>query len=226
MRARLRSRSRARSFSGPPEVELVETPEPIETTWQPAPARHEGGSPNVLGAVALAEACTALGDLTTAELDRHEAFLRERLVVGLSELDGIRLLRLWPDSEEPLGVVTFTVDGVEPGKVAAYLSAEHGLGVRDGRFCAQPLLKRLGLHDGAVRASIGIGTSVTDVDRLLAGVRALLAGKVAGEYAVADGAWTLTHDPRPIAGPAGLNRLADTAGSCGGPEVELVETRD
>ncbi|WP_406028420.1 aminotransferase class V-fold PLP-dependent enzyme [Nocardioides sp. NBC_00850] len=186
-----------------------------ETTWQPAPARHEGGSPNVIGAAALAAACTTLGGLEPAELDRHEASLRGRLVAGLSALEGVDVLRLWPDSEEPVGVVTFTVDGIEPGRVAAYLSAEHGLGVRDGRFCAQPLLKRLGLTGGAVRASIGIGTSVADVDRLVAGVRALLAGDVRGDYVLVDGAWTLAEDPRPLVGPAGLTRLADTAGSCG-----------
>lgn len=186
-----------------------------ETTWQPAPARHEGGSPNVIGAAALAAACTTLGGLEPAELDRHEASLRGRLVAGLSALTGVDVLRLWPDSEEPVGVVTFTVDGIEPGRVAAYLSAEHGLGVRDGRFCAQPLLKRLGLTGGAVRASIGIGTSVADVDRLVAGVRALLAGDIRGDYVLVDGAWTLAEDPRPLVGPAGLTRLADTAGSCG-----------
>ena len=186
-----------------------------ETTWQPAPARHEGGSPNVIGAAALAAACTTLGDLSAAELDRHEASLRGRLVVGLSEVEGVEILRLWPDSDEPVGVVTFTVDGIEPGRVAAYLSAEHGLGVRDGRFCAQPLLKRLGLTGGAVRASIGIGTSVGDVDRLVAGVRALLDGDVRGDYVLLDGAWTLAEDPRPLVGPVGLTRLADTAGSCG-----------
>ncbi|EGD40383.1 aminotransferase class V-fold PLP-dependent enzyme [Nocardioides sp. WG-D5] len=186
-----------------------------ETTWQPAPARHEGGSPNVIGAAALAAACTTLGGLSAAELDRHEASLRGRLVAGLSEVEGVEILRLWPDSDEPVGVVTFTVDGIEPGRVAAYLSAEHGLGVRDGRFCAQPLLKRLGLTGGAVRASIGIGTSVGDVDRLVAGVRALLDGDVRGDYVLVDGAWTLAEDPRPLVGPVGLTRLADTAGSCG-----------
>ncbi|MFE6506105.1 aminotransferase class V-fold PLP-dependent enzyme [Nocardioides sp. NPDC057767] len=191
------------------EVELV------ETTWQPAPARHEGGSPNVIGAAALAAACTTLGGLEPAELDRHEASLRGRLVAGLSALEGVDVVRLWADSEEPVGVVTFTVDGIEPGRVAAYLSAEHGLGVRDGRFCAQPLLERLGLAGGAVRASIGIGTAVADVDRLVAGVRALLAGDVRGDYVLVDGAWTLAEDPRPLVGPVGLTRLADTAGSCG-----------
>jgi selenocysteine lyase/cysteine desulfurase len=186
-----------------------------ETTWQPAPARHEGGSPNVIGAAALAAACTTLGGLEPAELDRREASLRGRLVAGLSALESVEVLRLWPDSEEPVGVVTFTVDGIEPGRVAAYLSAEHGLGVRDGRFCAQPLLKRLGLTGGAVRASIGIGTSIADVDRLVAGVRSLLEGDVRGDYVLVDGAWTLAEDPRPLVGPVGLTRLADTAGSCG-----------
>ena len=49
----------------------------------------------------------------------------------------------------------------------------------------------------------------------MAGVRALLAGDVRGDYVLVDGAWTLAEDPRPLVGPAGLTRLADTAGSCG-----------
>ena len=54
--------------------------------------------------------------------------------------------------------VSFTVPGYAPARVAAYLSAEHGIGVRDGKFCAHPLLARLGAADGAVRVSLGLGS--------------------------------------------------------------------
>src|SRR5690606_25511951 len=73
---------------------------------------------------------------------------------------------------DPVGVVTFSVEGHDPGLVAAYLSAEHGIGVRDGRFCAHPLLARLGYDSGAIRASVGVGTTGADVVRLVEAVRA------------------------------------------------------
>ncbi|MCH1922749.1 aminotransferase class V-fold PLP-dependent enzyme, partial [Shewanella sp. A3A] len=78
------------------------------------------------------------------------------------------------DAADAVGVVTFTVAGYEPGQVAAYLSAEHGIGVRDGRVCAHPLLSRLGYGAGAVRSSVGVGTAGEEVERLVAAVTALV----------------------------------------------------
>jgi len=179
------------------------------TTWAAAPHRHEGGSPNVLGAVALAAACEALAALPAGARERHENVLRGRLVGGLGGLPGVRLLRIWSDSVDPTGVVSFTVDGADPGLVAAYLSAEHGVGVRDGRFCAHPLLARLGVPEGALRASVGVATTSDDVDRLVDGVRAFLADGPSVGYAVVQGRWQPADDPRSLAGLAGL-AVADT----------------
>jgi selenocysteine lyase/cysteine desulfurase len=168
-----------------------------ETTWAPAPHRHEGGSPNVLGAVALAAACDALAALPEDALAAHERALRERLVAGLTGLRGVRVLRIWADSAEPTGVVSFTVDGADPGLVAAFLSAEHGIGVRDGRFCAHPLLARLGVPGGALRASVGVGSTLADVDRLLTALHEYVTTGPQAEYARVGGRFQPVDDPRP-----------------------------
>lgn len=167
-----------------------------ETTWTTAPHRHEGGSPNVLGAVALAAACETLAALPADAVAEHERALRERLVAGLAGLPGVRVLRIWADSAEPTGVVSFTVAGADPGLVAAYLSAEHGIGVRDGRFCAHPLLARLGVPAGALRASVGVGSTLSDVDRLIGALDALLAVGPTVGYAQVAGRWQPVDDPR------------------------------
>jgi selenocysteine lyase/cysteine desulfurase len=181
------------------------------TRWQTGLARHEGGSPHLVGAVALAAACEALAALDPAAVRAHEGALRRRLVAGLEEIDRVRVLRLWDDAEDPVGVVTFTVTGYDPGLVAAYLSAEHGIGVRDGRFCAHPLLGRLGYDAGAVRASVGVSTAGTDVERLLAAVRALAADGPRADYDVVDGLWVVVEDPRPVPDGVGLTGLLATA---------------
>jgi selenocysteine lyase/cysteine desulfurase len=168
------------------------------TEWAPAPARHEGGSPNVIGAAAFAAACTALADLPAGALELHEEALRERLVTGLESLDGVHLCRIWADSPSSIGVMTFTVDGYDPGLVAAVLSAEHGIGVRDGRFCAHPLLRRLGIDAGAVRASVGAGSRTDDVDRLVDALGDLLRRGPRWSYELVDGRWEPTADPRPL----------------------------
>jgi selenocysteine lyase/cysteine desulfurase len=166
------------------------------TTWACAPARHEGGTPNVLGAAALAEACRAITTLPEGSLEVHEAALRNRLVEGLSGVPGVALQRVFTDAPSSIGVVTFTVEGYDAGLVASYLSAEHAIGVRDGRFCAHPLLARLGL-DAAVRASVGVGSSSEDVDRLVAAVVALVSGGPRHSYAEVEGRWQPVPDPRP-----------------------------
>ncbi|GIG23914.1 aminotransferase class V-fold PLP-dependent enzyme [Cellulomonas denverensis] len=188
------------------------------TLWQPAPARHEAGSPNVLGAVALAAACEELAALPAGALVAHEQELRERLVAGLAGVPGVRVLRLWPDSADPVGVVSFSVGEDDPGLVAAYLSAEWGIGVRDGRFCAHPLLARLGVTGGALRASVGVGTPAEAVDRLIEALHAWTTDGPAARYAVVDGCWAVVDDPRPAV--HGIDALAATAAAGCGPVLD------
>nr|WP_246043675.1 aminotransferase class V-fold PLP-dependent enzyme [Rarobacter incanus] len=187
--------------------------------WQRGVARHEAGSPNVIGAVALATAAETLQAVGFAALQAHEAALVGRLHQGLATIPGVRVARIWEDSADRVAVVTFALAGLEPGFVAAYLSAEHGIGVRDGRFCAHPLLRKLGLDQGAVRASVGASTTGEHVERLIAAVRWLATGQPIREYEVRDGAWTLRHDTRPIPSGLHLDHLIDTAAAGCTPAV-------
>ncbi len=127
----------------------------------------------------------------------HEAELLDRLVAGLPALGGVDVLPIWPDEHRAGRRRALHRRGLRPGRVAAYLSAEHGIGVRDGRFCAHPLLARLGRADGAVRASLGVGSSREDVDGLVDALEHLLTGG-RWTYAVDAGRWQPSPDPRPL----------------------------
>ncbi|GAB2822462.1 aminotransferase class V-fold PLP-dependent enzyme [Actinocorallia aurea] len=145
-------------------------------SWAAEPEqRHEAGTPNVLGAIAIAEACRALTDWQgiVAEEERLLARLRD----GLAALPAVRELSLWGPNHPRVGIVSFTVDGHSAREVAEYLSDVHGIGVRDGKFCAHPLVAALtGATDTtAVRASFGLGTTEAHIDRLLAALTALTA---------------------------------------------------
>jgi len=142
--------------------------------WHTGHSRHEAGTPNLLGAVALAAACTALATDGWAHL-RHERELSQRLWEGLAGIDGVVTLRSFDDpGTDRVGIASFAVSGVDSGTVAMLLGERYGVGVRDGLFCAHPLTRRLlgaAGHDGsAVRASIGIGVESDDIDRLVAAV--------------------------------------------------------
>ncbi|KRF15673.1 aminotransferase class V-fold PLP-dependent enzyme [Nocardioides sp. Soil796] len=145
-----------------------------------AEQRHEAGTPNVLGAVALAAACREL----SADWDAvvaAETRLLERLRSGLAQVPGLRELSLWGPDHPRLGILAFTVEGHSARDVAQHLADRHGIGVRDGKFCAHPLLAHLLGGSGgcdedgtAVRASLGLGTVDEHVDRLVAGLRELV----------------------------------------------------
>ncbi|GAA4878274.1 aminotransferase class V-fold PLP-dependent enzyme [Pseudonocardia benzenivorans] len=178
-------------------VDAVGDGSPAEVTWTAAPHRHEAGTPNVPGAVALATACEALDAVIDEAAPAHERALSERLDAGLADIPGVRTLRIWHDAPDRVGVHSLTVDGYPAALVAAYLSAEHGISVRDGKFCAHPLLARLtGWAEGAVRASLGLGTTAADVDRLLAALRTLVTDGPGVAYECVDGRWLPTADGR------------------------------
>ncbi|WP_017572007.1 aminotransferase class V-fold PLP-dependent enzyme [Nocardiopsis halotolerans] len=168
-----------------------------DVVWNDLPARHEAGSPNVLGAVALAAACDTLTPRTQELLHVRESALLERLRTGLAAIDGVTELNLWGSEQPRVGIVSFTVDGLPADLLAAALSAEYGIGVRDGLFCAHPLVRRLlpEGHGQAVRASLGVGTTDEHVDRLVGAVADLVARGPRWEYADCDGRLAPVPDP-------------------------------
>ncbi|MDO5751511.1 aminotransferase class V-fold PLP-dependent enzyme [Arthrobacter sp.] len=169
--------------------------------WTEGPARHEAGSPNVLGAATLAKAASALAALDADDWHHHEQLLRKHLIDGLEGLEGVNVHSLFTDGQDypecgSIGVVNFSVTGYDAGLVAAYLSAEHGVGVRDGKFCAHPLLNRLGLPSGSLRASFGVGSQREDAQRLIDGISALLRDGLKWDYVVDAGRWVPANDNR------------------------------
>ncbi|GAA5229504.1 aminotransferase class V-fold PLP-dependent enzyme [Arthrobacter cryoconiti] len=184
--------------------------------WAEGPARHEAGSPNVLGAATLARATQVLAGLDAEKWHTHEQQLRARLVEGLSSIEGITVHQMFDDSDTypgcgTIGVVNFSIAGYDSGLAAAYLSAEHGVGVRDGKFCAHPLLRRLGLAAGSLRASFGVGSCVEDADRLIEGVKALLGEGLGADYVIDAGRWVPANDTRSY--PSWAPNTPGTAGA-------------
>ncbi|MBT2522788.1 aminotransferase class V-fold PLP-dependent enzyme [Arthrobacter sp. ISL-28] len=168
-------------------------------SWTTGPARHEGGSPNVLGAATLARATQVIAALDQANWHAHETAIRSFLVEGLQRIEGVTVHQIFSDTDpdtDTIGVVNFSVEGYDAGLVAAYLSAEHGVGLRDGRFCAHPLLKRLGLPSGSLRASFGLGSRLEDAQRLLAGIEDLRGSGLGWDYVVDSGRWVPANDTR------------------------------
>ena len=193
-------------LAGGGAVDLVDLD---EVSWTDPPEREEAGSPNVIGAVALDTAFAEFERLGWKAIIEHDDALAGPLRAGLAAIPGVRLLG--PKAPDPkrnggtspeesvLPLATFNIEGMHHALVAARLSAEYGIGVRHGCFCAHPyLLRLLDLspaevaeyrsavlrHDrrempGAVRASAGLSTSFDDIERFLAAVADIAGGRPA-----------------------------------------------
>ncbi|MFJ5231610.1 aminotransferase class V-fold PLP-dependent enzyme [Kitasatospora sp. NPDC088391] len=174
----------------------------VAVEWHSGPARHEAGSPNVIGAYAVASACRALTEAGFDALEERERALVARLTAGLAEVPEVRVLNLFGEGSDRVGVISFVVRGWNSSHFSAALSAEYGIGVRDGLFCAHPLVRTLlgGEEAGpsecgapepslpgerslnAIRVSFGAGTPVEHVDRFLTAVRELVSDGAKWNY--------------------------------------------
>ncbi|MCX4749550.1 aminotransferase class V-fold PLP-dependent enzyme [Kitasatospora sp. NBC_01287] len=176
----------------------------VAVEWHQGPARHEAGSPNVIGAYAIAAACRALTEAGFEALQAREQRLIERLTAGLAEIPEVQVLSLFGTGAARVGVLSFVVRGWNSSHFSAALSAEYGIGVRDGLFCAHPLVRTLlggespagqvsecGAPEpslpgerslNAIRVSFGAGTPEEHIERFLGAVRELVSDGARWNY--------------------------------------------
>jgi len=146
---------------------MVETV--TESGFSPAEGyqKYEAGTPNIAGGIGLGAAVDYLTNLGMENIRNHEERLTDRLVTGLRQVKGVHVYA----PEKPvdrIGVVSFTIDGFHPHEVAQQLDEAAEICVRSGHHCCQPLMERLGLPDGTVRASLGLYNTEEEVDMLVA----------------------------------------------------------
>lgn len=194
-------------FTGPPGLMgggAVDVVTPTETVWSAMPDREEAGSPNVIGAVALAVAVDEVRRIGFEAVEEHELSLARWVVDGLRDLPGVRCLGpSWDDSAvDRLGLVSLEIEGFHNGLVAAALSWEWGIGVRHGCFCAHPyLMSLLGLSPervdalrdevvagrrselpGAVRVSFAPYNTAAEADLVVSAIRSIATAGPREEY--------------------------------------------
>ncbi len=175
-----------------------------DVVWADPPEREEAGSPNTVGAIALAAAINQLEAIGMENVVSHEADLTAYTLTLLSTVPG---LHLYGDvdphhAKDRLGVIPFNLANHSHFQVAAILGYEYGIGVRSGCFCAHPyILHLLGLSPdeaqtarskiiagdksdmpGMVRASFGLYNTRGDVETLVEALTAITRGEYHREY--------------------------------------------
>lgn len=134
------------------------------TTYAPAPARFEAGTPAIAEAIALHAAIDYVDAIGLDVLHAHEAKLVTEAREAMGQINSIRLF----GPTNAAGIISFAVQGVHPHDVGTILD-EEGVAIRAGHHCAQPLMEHLGVPATA-RASFGLYNDLDDVTALVRGL--------------------------------------------------------
>lgn len=116
-----------------------------EVHWANPPKKDESGTPNVIGALALAESIKIIEEIGFDSIERHETELTRYMIENLSTVKHLELniSRNKFDKINMIGIIPFNVKGMHHLRVAKLLSDRGGIGVRSGSFCAQPYIHSL-----------------------------------------------------------------------------------
>ncbi|HEX8670443.1 MAG TPA: aminotransferase class V-fold PLP-dependent enzyme, partial [Longimicrobium sp.] len=136
------------------------------------PDRLEAGTQNGPGIAGLLAGVEWVLERGVESIHIRQSALKSRLRERLSTVPGLRLLS--PAAPDGAGIVTVTVDGIDPSQMAARLDREFGVMTRAGLHCAPEAHRILGTEaTGAVRFSVGWATTEAEVDRAAEAVAAL-----------------------------------------------------
>ena len=133
-----------------------------KSAFKKPPHRFEAGTPNIAGAIGLAAAIDYIERIGRAEIFKHDVDLANYAGQRLAELPGIRILG---PSTERGALVGFVMEAAHPHDLTTFAD-QHGLAMRGGHHCNQPLMRRFGVT-GTTRASFYFYNTTAEIDRMI-----------------------------------------------------------
>jgi cysteine desulfurase/selenocysteine lyase len=134
-----------------------------KSSWNVLPYKFEAGTPHIEGAIGLAAALRFISGVGFDWITAHESRLLAYGTEALSAVPGVRLIGTSPDKAS---ILSFVMDGVHPHDIGTIVD-QHGVAIRTGHHCAQPVMERFGVPATA-RASLAMYNTTDDIDRLIA----------------------------------------------------------
>ncbi|MBI3977664.1 MAG: SufS family cysteine desulfurase, partial [Chloroflexi bacterium] len=133
-------------------------------TWNDLPWKFEAGTPNIADAIAFGAAVDYLLDLGMEQVRAHEVELTRYALDALGKVEDLTIYG--PNEAEARGgVVSFNLGDVHPHDVGQVLD-DHGVAIRAGHHCCQPLMRRLDVPATA-RASFYVYNVPQEIDALV-----------------------------------------------------------
>jgi len=139
-----------------------------QTTYNDLPYKFEAGTPNIAGAVGLGAAIEYLEELGPTGIEAHERAVLEYATDALADIQGVHVIGEAPSK---VAVISFVMDAAHANDIGEILD-QHGVAIRTGHHCAQPVMDRFGVPATA-RLSLGLYNTRDDIDALLRGLHAV-----------------------------------------------------
>jgi cysteine desulfurase/selenocysteine lyase len=128
------------------------------TTFKPAPARFEAGTPSFVDVIGLGAAIDYINAAGHDNIAAHENGLLEKATRVLTQIGGVKIYGTAPHKA---AILSFTADWGSAGDIAMILD-QRGVAVRAGHHCCMPLMESFGI-EGTVRVSFGLYSNDDDV---------------------------------------------------------------
>ena len=158
--------------------------------WSQPPSLYEAGSPNSLGAIALARSLKQLKQIGFDNIYEHEMYLKEYLINEMKKIDKVILYGDSEKIDDRLGIIVFNIEGEDYKIIGKRFADDMAIALRTGKFCAHPYINRLmGISDdtacknarngvypsGMIRASLGLYNTQREAEIFISYIKYLVS---------------------------------------------------
>lgn len=133
-----------------------------KTTYNDPPLKFEAGTPNIEGAISMAEGIRYWNSLDHAQVAAHEQDLLQYATERLKATGDYRIIG---EAQNKVAVVSFLLNGAHPYDVGFILD-KHGIAVRTGHHCAEPIMQFFEIP-GTIRASFSFYNTRAEIDKMM-----------------------------------------------------------
>lgn len=147
---------------------MIHEVDQLHTSYARSPQRFEAGTPSIADVIALTPAINYLNKLGMQNVLQHGQAL---YTYAYNQLKSLGFVKLYGPKPGPTSgpVLSFNVGDIHPHDVASILD-QHGVAIRAGHHCAQPLIERLSIPATA-RMSFYMYNTQEDVNVALTAIK-------------------------------------------------------
>ncbi|THU56471.1 hypothetical protein C4D60_Mb11t17600 [Musa balbisiana] len=137
------------------------------STYAEPPSRFEAGTPAIGEAIGLGAAIDYLSSISMQTIHNYEVELSNYLYHSLCSVPNLHIYGPAPsETVHRAALCSFNVEKIHPTDIATFLDEQHGVAIRSGHHCAQPLHRALGVTSSA-RASLYFYNTKEEVDAFI-----------------------------------------------------------